>query len=192
MSNAETSSGNAVIATIAVLLLILLGAGSLVSYSKEQSLEAQLAALPYVPVYDSYGMPTQWTEDQRASVSERRRLQGELADAQQATQTWTNFLGGYVIIAVITGALIATAMLVRDATKGIAHRVAERRASNPEPILSKIAGAADAVSKVLPRQPTMGGGRLSTADELRKWAALKEEGLITEEEFVRMREKLLG
>ncbi|MGX8273041.1 SHOCT domain-containing protein [Brevundimonas diminuta] len=44
----------------------------------------------------------------------------------------------------------------------------------------------------MPRQPTVGGGRQSTADELRKWASLRDDGLISQEEFAQMREKLLG
>lgn len=35
-------------------------------------------------------------------------------------------------------------------------------------------------------------GNLSTADELRKWADLRSEGLISEEEFIKMRTKILG
>lgn len=53
-----------------------------------------------------------------------------------------------------------------------------------------LSAAASSINKAIPRQPTVGG--LSTADELLKWEKLRKEGLVTDDEFKRMRDKLVG
>jgi len=52
--------------------------------------------------------------------------------------------------------------------------------------------AVEAVDRLAPTPNPIARGPLSTADELRKWVDLRDQGVVSEEEFLKMRAAILG
>lgn len=129
----------------------------------------------------------------------RGRRDNEIWHAQQAADDWFAILSLYVGFFSLVG--IMRFLVVPTLSRKMERERAEREAKgdygiDPSEVVrsvsSGLAAAATSIKKAIPRQPTTGGGRHSTADELRKWADLRDEGLVTEEEFQKMRDKLVG
>ncbi|WP_183253686.1 hypothetical protein [Brevundimonas basaltis] len=122
----------------------------------------------------------------------RNTLRREVFQADDATRRWLDALSVYAVLFAALLAIAAVVYLARGIRFEAARKAEADREAGVEPLTMRIARAASEIKRAIPRQPTLAGGRLSTADELRKWTALREEGLVSEEEFLKMREKLLG
>jgi len=129
----------------------------------------------------------------------RSRLDNEIYDAQRKSDDW---LMGFIVYASVALAIallrIIAVPILRRSYQSMMERHDARRDEPSElyelgrSVKSGLTAAAITINKAIPRQPTTGLGRLSTADELRKWSDLRDEGLVTEEEFQKMRDKLVG
>ncbi|MEN5363879.1 SHOCT domain-containing protein [Brevundimonas intermedia] len=122
------------------------------------------------------------------------RLNMEIFAARQEADDWAMRFIAYVGGVILLSGLI---FVVAPSLERAAHkRPAPQREDFTEltelgrKTKAGITAAASSINKAIPRQPTVGG--LSTADELRKWEELRKEGLITDTEFRKMRDKLVG
>lgn len=94
----------------------------------------------------------------------------------------TSFIGPIILFHFIHGVLAPfTNDIVRPAAKGAAFTAGKVTARTMK-----------AVDRFAPPSSPIAHRNLSTADELRKWADLRAEGLISEEEFQKMRGAILG
>lgn len=129
--------------------------------------------------------------DQAVSDARIGYLDNQISYAREVADSWAIgffiYVFGVVALALIVGFIIPAL-----------PKPAPRREDFSEftelgrDVKSGIRAAAKSIKKAMPRQPTIGGGRLSSADELRKWTELRKEGLVSEEEFQKMRDKLVG
>lgn len=119
--------------------------------------------------------------------------------AQQAADDWFAILMLYAGFFSFVG--VMRFLVVPILRRNMERVAAEREAKGDygidpyevgRSVRSGLVAAATSINKAIPRQPTTGGGRHSTADELRKWSDLRDEGVVTEEEFQKMRDKLVG
>lgn len=183
----KNSAGGLLLIGVGVVLLI----GAAISGSKLLQLNSRLAEIDaQLPAGSQFainitGEPLPYAElrAQRYAVLEERY------DAQNALDIWLRILGIFAFICVLAWVITIVDRALREAQAARRQRI---EANEDVPFSAHVTSAAEAIGKVLPRQPTVGKNGLSTADELRKWNSLKDEGLVTEEEFQKMREKLLG
>lgn len=173
---------------IAVVIASGLGLGAVLSSQQTEALRDSRAAvseqvLPYNWMMGASSAP----DPARAELN---RLDSEIWASEQATDRWVNALGIYVLVVLSVTALFATMVFLRDVIALAERKIAERKAA-AEPLSTKIARVADAIDRARAPKVSLDGGRHSTADELRKWTALRDEGLVSEEEFAKMRSQLL-
>lgn len=193
MARAQTPKGTGIIVVLVIVIAAGLGAGAFRSFQISGDLHTRLTAVEtQMSPRDPYDWMSAPSQERAASLAEVNRLESEIYNAERATDQWTSALVGFVLLIIALSAIVAVVSMISAAIEEAERRLAERRLRDPESLLSKMKNAASEVGKALPRQPTIGGGRHSTADELRKWTALRDEGLISDEEFSKMRQKLLG
>ncbi|RZJ41475.1 MAG: hypothetical protein EON87_15940 [Brevundimonas sp.] len=120
----------------------------------------------------------------------RARLDSKIFYARQEADDWAARLLVYI------GAAILLAGVIFIVTPLIGSYEPRRREDFVEltelgrKTKDRLNAAGSSIGRIMPRQPTVGG--LSTADELRKWEELRKEGLVTDEEFKKTRDKLVG
>lgn len=127
-------------------------------------------------------------EARRAGVNDF--YQGEL-DKIETLRNWRN---GFLIAAVVISVLPILAVLyVRYVLTPFARDVFVPGLKKTAVEAGKLtARTVKAVDRFAPAPNPIAKGNLSTADELRKWSDLKTEGVITEEEYLKMRAAILG
>lgn len=183
--------------TILVVLLVV-GIGAGIAW-RWYGLAERAEALNVQASTDTWqGFRLQGAYDPVGNAHQVRR-NNEMWDAQQAADDWFAILSLYVGFFSLLG--VVRFLVVPVLRRNMERVAAEREARGDygidpyevgRSVRLGLAAAATSMNKAIPRQPTTGGGRHSTADELRKWADLRDEGLVTEEEFQKMRDKLVG
>lgn len=128
-----------------------------------------------------------------SAVSDARlsRLDSEIFDARQKADDWILGLIAYVAGAIGLAGMIF--LVIPAIEKALTTPRREDLADFTElgrQTKAALTAATTSIKKAIPRQPTVSG--LSTADELRKWEELRKDGLVTDEEYKKMRNKLVG
>lgn len=183
MTEQTRSRGSRLILLAGGLIAIGLILGSVQSHSATEAARHQLAEIEAraPPYYDDRGNMV------RPAQYERNRLRSEIYKREHTAGNWLTASGVFAGVVALFGFL----WILADILKRFALRLPLRNSAGV-PVAEKLGSALTAAKKRLEPGPVVGLGRLSTADELRKWAELHDQGLITDEEFARMRGKLLG
>lgn len=119
-------------------------------------------------------------------------MRAETDASRDTADLWMNIFLGYIALVGAMLCIFVLAAFVAQMIRRIEQSVTIDPIAIGDGLAKQVNSAKAAINKGLPRQPTTGLGRLSTADELRKWVDMRNEGLVTEEEFQKMREKLVG
>ncbi|MGU3455576.1 SHOCT domain-containing protein [Brevundimonas sp. M1A4_2e] len=176
-----------------VLVVIAITIGAIIGskvYEISKTVDALEVAL-YGPAKTASTAHGFQLRDDYSPVEDARRshLQSLVSFEQERL---TNWAGGF--IAYVIGALLFLTFLIFVSPR---YYIGSPRLEDYEAFFdigrkagAKVTTAASSVKRAIPRQPTVAG--LSAADELRKWEELRKEGLVTDEEFKRMRDKLVG
>lgn len=189
MSNNQGSRGWLVVFAIFIAVGLVLGGGAFRSHQITEELRLQQAdAQASAPRFSDYGSMTSGD----SGFATRNALRREVFQADEATRRWLDALSIYAVLFAALLAIAAVVHLARGIRDEAVRKAEANREAGVEPLSMRLARAAGEIKRAIPRQPTLAGGRLSTADELRKWTTLRDEGLVSEEEFLKMREKLLG
>lgn len=117
------------------------------------------------------------------------RLSIERYGAQEDARNWRSGFIAYIVGVVLLGGVIFVVVPSIERAAPRREDLTDFRELGMR-TKARLTAAASSINKAIPRQPTVGG--LSTADELRKWESLRKEGLITDEEYQKMRDKLVG
>ena len=121
----------------------------------------------------------------------RSRLDAEIYYARQEADDWTIRFIAYVVgVLGLAGLIFFVIPMIEKALTTPRREDFSDFTELGRKTKAGFTAAASSFNKVIPRQPTVGG--LSSADELRKWEALRKEGLVTDEEYKKMRDKLVG
>lgn len=175
-------------AAISVLLAGGFGLGGMAfrSHLTTTAIREELAAAEAHAPRRNFAEEFQFGHVPDAGRADRERLRSELWTASTEAENWVIALSVYLTLLIGGGFLLLAGIGARKLFRAL------RKHLRPTVLAPKLSSAAHAFTNSMPRQPTVGGGRQSTADELRKWASLRDDGLISQEEFAQMREKLLG
>ena len=121
----------------------------------------------------------------------RSRLDTEIYYARQEADDWTTRFLAYVVgVLGLSGLIFFIIPMIEKALTTPRREDFSDFTELGRKTKAGFTAAASSFNKAIPRQPTVGG--LSTADELRKWEELRKEGLVTDEEYKKMRDKLVG
>lgn len=175
-------------AVISVLLAGGLGLGGMAlrSHLSITEIREELAAAEAQATRRNFAEEFQFGYVPDVGRADRERLRSELWKASTEAENWVIALSVYLTLLIGGGLCLLAGVVAWKLFRALLKHL------HPTALAPKLSSAAHAFTSSMPRPPTVGGGRQSTADELRKWASLRDDGLISQEEFAQMREKLLG
>lgn len=177
------------------LIVVVIALGAAIGW-KANELSEKAAALERVG-YGAEGSTNPMQDfrlrDEYSPVADARRsrLDAEIYYARQEADDWTIRFIAYVVgVLGLAGLIFFVIPMIEKALTTPRREDFSDFTELGRKTKAGFTAAASSFNKAIPRQPTVGG--LSSADELRKWEELRKEGLVTDEEYKKMRDKLVG